>query len=174
MNADESIYALHRYFIWANRMRDHFHQSIEAQGPPPAPDDHPAYMAWLIGPFAYVSYWFAALYVVTEGWHKLGLSDSKIDALLDSSYCDLLKRYRNGVFHYQKTYFDRRFRDFIDKGDDIAEWADKVHNEVSRYFLEWYRSRGYDYSLQKLDNGEIQILLKNTINKNRNEQTKAR
>lgn len=159
MNPDEGIYTLHRYFIWANRMRNHFHQIIDGQGPPPVPDDHTAYSKWLIAPFAYVSYWFATLYVVAEGWQELGLNDSKIDTLLNSSYCNLLKRYRNGVFHYQKTYFDRRYTEFYDKRDDIMEWVNKVHEELSRYFLEWYKSRGMDYTLQKLDNGKIQIVI---------------
>jgi hypothetical protein len=49
-----------------------------------------------------MSYWYAALYVVIEGWRDLGLADATIDALLQSPNVDLLKRYRNGVFHFQK------------------------------------------------------------------------
>jgi hypothetical protein len=33
--------------------------------------------------YAYMSYWYAALYVIIEGWKKLDLRDEAIDRLLD-------------------------------------------------------------------------------------------
>ena len=111
----------------------------------------------------YSSYWFAALYVLIEGWKKLGLNDIKIDTLLKSEYCDLLRRYRNGVFHYQEDYFDRRFKEFYDEGDDIADWVNEVHEEFSRYFLEWFKSRGMDYTVRKLENGNIELVIETEL-----------
>lgn len=57
--------------------------------------------------FLYMSYWYGGLYVVIEGWQRLKLSDDIIDNLLISSNVQLLKRYRNGVFHFQKEYIDK-------------------------------------------------------------------
>lgn len=157
----ETIYTLHRYFIWANRMRDHFRQVVEAQGPPPESD---ALFHWLIGPFLYFCYWFATLYVIIEGWKELGLKDDKIDALLGSDYVDLLRRFRNGVFHFQRDYFDPRFTNYVKAGDPATNWADELHDEFSRYFLEWYESRGITYSLQELEDDKIRIVIEKNDN----------
>lgn len=163
MSEDSDIHTLHRYFIWANRLRNNLYQVGEEKGPPPAPGDHRAFKLWFTGPFMYSSYWFAALYVLIEGWKKLGLNDIKIDTLLKSEYCDLLRRYRNGVFHYQEDYFDRRFKEFYDEGDDIADWVNEVHEEFSRYFLEWFKSRGMDYTVRKLENGNIELVIETEL-----------
>ena len=55
----------------------------------------------------------ASLYLVIEGWQELGIQDSEADELLRSPHVDLLKRYRNGVFHYQRDMWDERFMAFI-------------------------------------------------------------
>lgn len=34
--------------------------------------------------FHYMSYWYAGLFVVVEGWRDLGLQDAEIDGLLES------------------------------------------------------------------------------------------
>lgn len=158
MNDEEAIYTLHRYLIWSNLMRERFQQTLEIQGPPPKSESAVS-PHWLIRPYAFFCYWFASLYVVIEGWRELGLKDHKIDALLSSNYVGLLRRLRNGVFHFQKDYFDSRFRNYTNVGDPAANWADDLHNEFSRYFLEWYESRGIEYSLEKLENGKIQIVI---------------
>lgn len=158
MNNEEAIYTLHRYFIWSNLMCEHFQQTIETQGQPPE-SDSAVFRKWLIRPYAFSCYWFASLYVVIEGWRELGLKDDKIDALLSSDYVDLLRRLRNGVFHFQRDYFDSRFRNYTNAGDPATNWADVLHNEFSRYFLEWFESRGVEYSLEKLENGKIQIVI---------------
>lgn len=73
----------------------------------------------------YMAYYYAALYVVVEGWKKTGfLSDPKIDALIDSPNTGLLKHYRHGVFHFKGDYFQKDFIDLYgSKG--IVKW---IHN----------------------------------------------
>jgi hypothetical protein len=48
----------------------------------------------------------AGLFVVSEGWKDLKLSDTEVDALLKSPHLEKLKRFRHGVYHYQPDYFD--------------------------------------------------------------------
>ena len=79
------------------------------------------------------------MYVVIEGWRKLQLSDPAVDRLLDSPNVELLRRYRNGVFHFQKDYFDERFIGLIRDGENIVRWIRQLREELSRYFLDWYR-----------------------------------
>jgi hypothetical protein len=74
----------------------------------------------------YLSYWYAGLYVVCEGWQELKLSDAQIDALLQSPHLEFLKRFRNGVYHYQADYFDKRFMDALVRGEDFDRWAESL------------------------------------------------
>src|SRR5712691_5314725 len=132
MSSDSSgIFSLHRYFIWADRMRVHFEASlasVKTRGVSP----QEIFME------PYMSYYYAALQAVVEGWRELGLSDPAIDALLESPHIDLLRRYRNGAFHYQRTYFDDRFMDFMG-AEDSAAWIRTLRDAFSRWFLEFFK-----------------------------------
>jgi hypothetical protein len=82
----------------------------------------------------YMSLWYGELYVVIEGWKELGFSDPTVDALLSSPNVELLKRYRNGAFHFQKDYFDDRFLDFM-RGDAAVKWVSNLNQAFGSYFL---------------------------------------
>ena len=86
-----------------------------------------------IGPGIFMSYWYGSLYVVIEGWRQLRLTDPKIDRLLLSPNVWLLKKYRDGVFHFQRNYCDDRFLNFIKAGDSV-EWVRTIHSELGEYF----------------------------------------
>ena len=111
---NDAVHTLHRYYIWANRLRDYFDKSLATKGMP-SEASFPAWFAEDVGLF--MSHWYAALYVVVEGYRELGLQNAKVDALLTSPNVDLLRRYRNGVDHFQKSYFDARFVDFMGPPD---------------------------------------------------------
>lgn len=129
MAEKKAIYTLHRYYIWANQMRVHFDDLL------------PRNTASEIGKgeeielMLYMSYWYAGLYVVIEGWKALKLSDQAIDTLLQSGNVELLKRYRHGTFHFQKTYYDARFSDLMMKGQNVAQWIRSLNSELGRWFL---------------------------------------
>ncbi|MCK4798503.1 MAG: hypothetical protein KAT05_14070 [Spirochaetes bacterium] len=84
--------------------------------------------------------WYGLLYVVIEGWQELKLTDDKINELLESNNVGLLKRYRNGVFHYQKEYNDKRFENFF-KESGTVEWIRSLNREMGRWFLENLRNK---------------------------------
>jgi hypothetical protein len=123
------LVTLHRYFIWANRMRTHFDEIL-------AREQLPFEGAAFIESVLYMSYWYAGLYVVIEGWKSLKLSDTLIDGLLNSSNVKLLRRYRNGVFHFQPKYNDKRFDEFMRQGTDQVTWVRTLNQQFGRYFLE--------------------------------------
>jgi hypothetical protein len=125
------VFALWRYFMWCQMQRDDvdafkitsetdFFDSIEIQ-------------RW----FKDLSYWYAGLYVVCEGWQELKLTDPVIDPLLASSYLGVLKRYRNGVFHYQREYFDSRIKEGIQAGEPFEQWVKELMLQFRRYFRDW-------------------------------------
>lgn len=124
--------SLHRYYIWANKMRENFDSIVSTKK-----DIKPEDFADELG--LYMSYWYGGLYVVIEGWQDIKLSDEKIDSLLKSDNVELLRRYRNGAFHYQKNYFDDRFFDLFLKGQEVIKWIRQLNLEFGRFFLT-YRS----------------------------------
>ena len=89
--------------------------------------------------FAVNSHWLASMWVVVEGWQRLDVKDQVIDELIDSSpqYCDLLRRYRNCVFHYQPKLFDERHKAFVDEGLPLMLWVFNLYLEFQRYLWEW-------------------------------------
>lgn len=134
MPKDAEIFTLHRYFIWANKMRTLFNVILKLK-------KRIRKSQYEIESFMYMSYWYAGLYVVIEGWKELGLADKKIDPMLESPNVKLLRRYRNGVFHFQKKYYDKRFMDFVHYGQDAISWVKILNREFGRYFLEWAAKR---------------------------------
>jgi hypothetical protein len=70
---------------------------------------------------------------VIEGWRQLRLTDPKIDPLLLSPNVRLLKKYRDGFFHFQRNYFDDRFIGFV-KSEDSVDWVRTIHSELGEYF----------------------------------------
>jgi hypothetical protein len=125
------IMALQRYFLWADRMREHLEKLI-AGGPPR--DGLEAAMVLYSHP--YMSYFYGGMYVLIEGWRELGLADPEIDELLNSPNVELLRRHRNGAFHFQKDYFDDRFIGFVE-AEDSAAWIRALGNAFSRWFQEF-------------------------------------
>lgn len=126
------LFSWGRYLYWAEIQRKKFidynseHQS--AEGPK---------AEWLL--FAVASQWLASMWVVIEGWHELGMKDAIIDRLLTEwpDYCDLLRRYRNGVFHYQPTLLDERLVAWKKEGPDFGIWVFALYLEFQRFLWEW-------------------------------------
>lgn len=134
---DNPVNILHRYFIWANRMRLHFEEILDKHMKRRI-DDH----RYGIESMMYMSLWYGLLYVVIEGWESLKLSDTVIDGLLRSSNNNLLSRYRNAIFHYPKKrqYYDERFENFF-KEQTTVDWVRKLNTEFGRYFLEALKNK---------------------------------
>ena len=128
------VVALHRYFIWANKMRTDFDALLQNQK-----GTIPSASAYEIEIQLYMSYWYSELYVVIEGWQKLKLIDPRIHDLLNKTdFVDLLRRYRNGVFHFQKDYFDQRFANVWFEKRDFVIWVGLLNSEFGRFFLDWH------------------------------------
>src|SRR5882724_11194583 len=89
------LLALHRYYLWVNRLGALYDGVLSELGQKPITADtvfdHDAIM--------YMSFWYSGLYTVIEGWQKLGLSALGIDEMLESRHVTLLRRYRNGIGH---------------------------------------------------------------------------
>jgi len=76
------------------------------------------------------------LYVVVEGWQDADLSDPEVDRLLASPNTNLLKRFRNGMFHFQKDqWLPTKLSDFFDPANKTVEWVRTLTTELRRYLM---------------------------------------
>ena len=137
MPLSKELYTLHRYFIWANRMRTLFDTSLSEFVREEGHIDGDAKMTkFLAGdPGLFMSYWYSSLYVVVEGYRALDVHDKLIDGLLSSPNADLLRRYRNGAFHFQPSYYSDRLEGFIGE-QSSASWVRDLNREFGRFFLQ--------------------------------------
>lgn len=140
MATNAEVFALHRYYIWANNMRTHFDSTLsDLKYEEQRKQGFGAWFADTQGMF--MSYWYGALYVVVEGYNELHLSDAVVDDLLKSENVELLKRYRNGSFHYQSNYYDDRFLGFVAEQSAVP-WVRSLNVNLGRFLLEELGRRG--------------------------------
>ncbi|MER0216016.1 MAG: hypothetical protein DU481_07445 [Nitrosomonas sp.] len=125
----EKLLALHRYYIGANRFREHFEDKLSSFSSIIDSEE-----LFISDCGLFLSHWYAALYVVIEGWKETKLTDTIIDSLLSSENVELLKRFRNGIYHYQQHYYDPRFLNLLE-AEDIVPWVRQLNQEFGRYFL---------------------------------------
>jgi len=127
------MHTLHRYWIWPDQLRLPFAAELNRVGSRFDADD-------AIHRDAYLSLWYALLAVVIEGWSTLQLSDPTVDELLDSPFLGALRRYRNGVFHFKRRYWDACRTELLMGGAESAVWVRRTHDEIGRYLLDAIRT----------------------------------
>jgi hypothetical protein len=78
-----------------------------------------------------VAHWLAAEYVVLEGWLAVGLTSTRISQLLAAypEHKDLLRRCRNGVYHFQDRPLDPRIGRVLKDQDEELRWSVALHFE---------------------------------------------
>src|SRR5215472_15215079 len=107
------IFALYRYFLAADAMRRYCHDQLQDERYSRTLSIHPqvgfALMFLLSRPAIGMAYFYSAMYVLIEGWRTLDYHDSKIDALLESPFVDILRRFRNSTFHFQKEFVSEKW-----------------------------------------------------------------
>jgi hypothetical protein len=80
--------------------------------------------------------WYGMLFVVVEGWREAQLSDPEIDRLLASPNTELLRRFRNGMFHFQEDqWLPTKLSDFFVPENRTVEWVRALTAEFRRYLL---------------------------------------
>ena len=128
----QELLTLHRYWIWANRLRHHYEAAL-ATGVGAGPLDPDTWFAGDIGLF--LGHWYSSLFVVVEGWGEMGLSDPRVDQLLGSPFVENLRRFRNGVCHFQQNYFDDRFIEIAANPASVP-WVRELHQRLGECLLE--------------------------------------
>ena len=83
----------------------------------------------------FTMFWFATLFVVSEGWKELKVVDREINALIDE-HLESLRLFRNAVYHFQKG--DKKHTQFFDV--EKFNWAERMQAAFRRFFSAkgWY------------------------------------
>ncbi len=122
----ESLLSLHRYFLNADYLRDVFEKRLREQNTRHVSGDS----RW-IGDHIAMSQWYASVYVVIEGWRECRPGDDRLAVLLKADYMDKLRVFRNQMFHFQRSYDNRKLLHFLGEADGDAEaaagWIRAVH-----------------------------------------------
>ena len=124
----ERVWAWARYLHWADLHRRRYREFMSA--PETADDDSVSREQYL----ALSAAWYASLWVVIEGWHEVPLSDPGVDEVLAAAprYQDQLRRFRNGVFHFQPKLIEPRLSDFAGRGPVL--WTYLLHSEFCGFY----------------------------------------
>ena len=76
-----------------------------------------------------------------EGWRDRSFDDPTIHQLLGlGSHAELLRRYRNAIYHYQPTLIEPRPVAFLAEAEEAVPWTDTLHHEFCRFFDEMLAS----------------------------------
>ena len=81
-----------------------------------------------------MSFWYGMLCVVIEGWPQTGLLDSEIDSLLQSPHVGMLREFRHGAFHFQRTWLPKKQEAFF-ASRSAVEWVTKLSDAFGRCLL---------------------------------------
>jgi len=81
-----------------------------------------------------IEVYYALLYVVVEGYRAMEYKAQAIDDLLQKEeYVEQLRRFRNAIFHFQKTPITEKFLNFLE-AKDSEHWIKELHAEFEKYF----------------------------------------
>ena len=118
------------HFYPAKVMHDHLHRVI-----------HNHQRAWKKNKdkifreiFVYLNYWLATLYIVAEGFFELKLKDDIIERIIHE-HLDDLRRFRNAMFHLQRT--NQKHNVFIDRDLKKILWAEELFFEFQDFFTRY-------------------------------------
>jgi hypothetical protein len=121
----ELLYSWGRYLYWADLMYRDWDKFMAEKGA----DAKKATPEWL----GVTSYWAASLYVVIEGWETAKFKDPIVEGLLGiSNYKDVLRKLRNGTFHYQPSLISQKVKEFFHT-PDVNLWLHFLHEEFCRW-----------------------------------------
>jgi hypothetical protein len=121
----EVLFSWGRYLYWADLMQRDWDKFMSEKGE----NAKKAIPEWL----GVSCYWAASLYVVIEGWETAKFKDPIVDALMEvSDYKHVLRRLRNGTFHYQPAIISQKVTDFF-QTPDVTLWLYFLHEEFCRW-----------------------------------------
>jgi hypothetical protein len=133
--------ALGKYLSWADAMRAHT-EKIMPQARGKQLGDVNVSLALM-----YIGFWFSALCTCIEGYNEIGIADPDINKLLQNQKTkDILRKYRNVTYHFQRELFDDREVDFIHNAHEVVPWVAQLRLALWKFVGNWNDTHKYDGS----------------------------
>lgn len=124
----ELLFAIHRHWIWAVRIRSEYYERLKAN--PPSSDD---LLEWfLTGEAIYLCIWYGLLFTVCEGLRKNGFTVPDAQAEIDTVY-DSLRLFRNAIFHVPTKYLTSKIFSFLQDPSTDAT-IKKIYDGLNEWF----------------------------------------
>lgn len=128
---DVSLLALHTHWVRADSIKERVRLEIAENG-----DTLPQSMQELgqqMSKIHALEVLYGLIFVVIEGFRELKCKDERVENLLAAeNYVDLLRRFRNGVFHYQKEPMDPRLVTFMTR-ENSGKWIREMHATLGAF-----------------------------------------
>jgi hypothetical protein len=123
MKEVETIVSFGQYLHWSQMQYEHYRSFQE--------DSSEADF------FGALSHWLASLYVVAEGWQEIKIPDAVISDLIAKydDYYKLMRRFRNGVYHFQHKPLSEKLTDFLEAKSEGTLWAEALLFEFKRFLV---------------------------------------
>ncbi|MGG5889445.1 SEC-C metal-binding domain-containing protein [Falsiroseomonas sp. HC035] len=155
----ENIASMTKYFARAERLRGLLRESLTILGPRFGPDffeklndqirqgaivNNPtlARDAVVVGDaMMFIDYWHSALWVVLEGYGKLaalGVKDKNIDRLRSNPLTSRLKDYRDGIYHFDMNYHNKKTY-YLLAHPNAYQWSNDLHEAFHEFFDKKWR-----------------------------------
>jgi hypothetical protein len=132
---EELVPILFRYFMAASLMFQEFDKHLRDPKDSALHGGDP--MKFLVSKAGLkMCLWYGMNYVVVEGWRDAKLSDGEVDRLLASPNTELLRLFRNGMFHFQTDHWlPTKFSGFFEPKNKTVEWVRSLTTELRRSLL---------------------------------------
>ncbi len=124
-----------RYLYWAELCRIRLLDEGDS-----LPDSQRCDPGWYR--FALVCQWYGSEWVVIEGWQEAKFPDPDVNLLLQAypDMLQMLRRFRNAVFHFQPRVWDSRVDDFMEAAEEHIPWLHFLHQEFLRCYWQITRA----------------------------------
>jgi hypothetical protein len=128
LKAQQRLFAIHRHWIWAERIRLEYYDRLKAN--PPKSGD---LLEWFMtGEAMYLCIWYGLLFTVCEGLRTDRLTVPGVQNEINTLYPSL-KLFRNAIFHIQPDYFTEKIFSFLqDPGTDST--IKTIHDGLDEWF----------------------------------------
>ena len=152
----EKLMSLYRYWIYSNRIAMLFKPSrhelkkLMQDGEFLSLPEHLQTLSIVTSDsWIFRAYWYSSLYIVIEAYNELGISDTEIDMMMVEPFIDDLRLFRNGSFHFQKKFYNKKLLG-VDNTSEFTNWSYDLHTKFGKFILK---------KLSETDNGDKMIEL---------------
>ena len=132
------LLSLHKYWIYSNKMKISFDEELKriAKLETPLKEDfETSHQLYLADYGVFRAYWYSSLYIVIEAWPSLVKnSDHDITNLLNETYINHLRLFRNSTFHFQEEMYPEK-ASMVDQDDHFVQWIRTIHTKLGEYIL---------------------------------------